>query len=604
VSFTSGSIQRRTVVAAAVTAAALMSPGPGYSQDCPAAVVGAWTGTLPAQRGFLFEFTVRRVADGTFEAEIRSGGESEVVPAWSDGTRLRFQSSRQPVAFSGSPSDSGSRFAGFVQYASHVTRLVLPSVDSGEGPGASTWAANWTPLGVPDEELRLDLYIDDDGEGGLGGYFFFRDQRMTGLWGYGLACEADHLELGEKNLGLWFEGRLTPAGTLDLVGATAGASFPTVFERMWEEEVPDSGDAPEAPARGPGTERYAERAPDPTDDGWGTAMPSEVGIDPGPIGDLVRAVVEGDLAYTHGVLVARHGRLAVEEYFYGFDRETLHDMRSASKTITSTLVGLAVQEDRIGGSAAKALAYFPQYRRYANWDSRKADITIRHLLTMSSGLDANDSDYQSTAAESRYQSQTTRPDWIKLALDAPMLEDPGTQPLYGGANPMILGGILANVTEEPVEWFAHRTLFEPLGIESYKFFLDPTGVVYMGGGLWMRPRDMTKIGQMYLDGGTWQGQRVLDTEWIEESWQKYGALRPVERNGHQYGYLWWHHAYEVDGQTVATLEARGNGGQYIFVAPSLDLVVVITSGNFRNGRTRAPEDILRRFILPAVIDSD
>jgi len=590
--------------AVAVIAAALVSPGPGHSQDCPADVVGAWTGTLPAHHGFLFEFTVRRVADGTFEAEIRSGGELEVVRAWSDGARLRFQSARQPVAFSGSPSADGSRFAGFVQYTSHVTRLVLPAVDPGEGSGVPTWAASWTPLGVPDEELRLDLYIDDDGEGGLGGYFFFRDQRMTGLWGYGLECSGDHLELGEKNLGLWFEGRLTSAGTLDLVGATAGASFPMVFERMREEEVPDSGDTPEAPARAPGTERYAERAPDLTDDGWGTASPSDVGIDPVPIGDLVRAVVEGDLSYTHGVLVARHGRLAVEEYFYGFDRETLHDMRSASKTITSTLVGLAVQEGRIEGSTARALAYFPQYRRYANWDTRKADITVRHLLTMSSGLDANDSDYQSTAAEGRYQSQTARPDWIKLALDAPMLEDPGTQPLYGGANPMILGGILANVTEEPVEWFAHRTLFEPLGIESYKFFLDPTGVVYMGGGLWMRPRDMTKIGQMYLDGGTWRGQRVLNAEWIEESWQKYGALRPLERNGHQYGYLWWHHAYEVDGQTVATLEARGNGGQYIFVAPSLDLVVVIASGNFRNGRTREPEDILRRFILPAVIDSD
>jgi CubicO group peptidase (beta-lactamase class C family) len=584
-----------------VTAAALLSPVPAHSQDCPAAVVGAWTGTLPAQHGFLLEFTVRRSGDGTFEAEIRSGGESEVVPAWTDGARLRFQSSRQPVAFSGSPSTDGSLFAGFIQYASHVARLVLPAVDSSEGAGASTWAASWSPLGVSNEELRLDLYIDDDGEGGLGGYFFFRDQRMTGLWGYGLECEGDQLELGEKYLGLWFEGRLTPAGTLDLAGTTAGASFPMLFERIPEEDVPGSGDAPEAPARARGSDRYVPRAPDPTDDAWTTATPSEVGIDPGPIGDLVQAVVEGDLAYTHGVLVARHGRLAIEEYFYGFDRETLHDMRSASKTITSTLVGLAVQEGRIEGSTARALAYFPQYRRYANWDPRKADMSVRHLLTMSSGLDANDSDYQSTAAEGRYQSQTARPDWIKLALDAPMLEDPGTQPLYGSANPMILGGMLANVADEPVEWFAHRTLFEPLGIDSYKFFLDPMGVVYMGGGLWMRPRDMAKYGQMYLDGGTWQGNAVLDASWIEESWQKYGALRPLARNGHQYGYLWWHHVYEVDGQTIATLEARGNGGQYIFVAPSLDLVVVITSGNFRNGRTREPEDILRRFILPAVI---
>ena len=595
---TVGRFRGQILLATAVGACGLGSPGPAHSQGCPAELAGAWTGTLPAREGFLLNLTVTRGADGTFEAEIRSGGETEVVPAWSEGGHLRFQSSKRPFSFAGAPSDDGTRLAGFVQYASHVTRLVLSSTD---GPGASTWAGSWTPLGVADESLRLDLYIGDDGEGGLGGYFFFRDQRMTGLWGYGLECEDDRLVLGEKNLGLWLEGRLTRDGILDLTGTTAGGSFPMAFERMSEEDVPDSGDEPEAPARPPSEAVHPEHAPEHLDDGWNTATPAEVGIDPGPIGDMVRAVVDGDLAYTHGVIVARHGRLAVEEYFYGFDRETLHDMRSASKTITSTLVGLAVQEGRIDGSDAKALAYFPQYHRYANWDSRKADISVRHLLTMSSGLDANDSDPLSEASEGRYQSQTARPDWIKLALDAPMMEDPGTQPLYGGANPMILGGILANVAGEPVEWFAHRTLFEPLGIDNYKFFLDPTGVVYMGGGLWMRPRDMAKYGQMYVDEGTWHGQRVLDEEWIEESWQKYGRLRPLERNGHQYGYLWWHHVYEIGDETIATLEARGNGGQYIFVVPSLDLVVVITSGNFRNGKTREPEDILRRFILPAVL---
>ena len=157
------------------------------------------------------------------------------------------------------------------------------------------------------------------------------------------------------------------------------------------------------------------------------------------------------------------------------------------------------------------------------------------------------------------------------------------------------------VVDEPVEWFAHRSLFEPLGIESYRFFVDPTGIVYMGGGLWMRPRDMAKYGQMYLDGGTWKGRQILDEMWIEEPWDEYGRLAPLDRNGHQYGYLWWHHRYDVGDRTVRTLEARGNGGQYIFVAPSLDLVVVITSGNFRNRKTREPEEILRRFILPAVL---
>jgi CubicO group peptidase (beta-lactamase class C family) len=186
-----------------------------------------------------------------------------------------------------------------------------------------------------------------------------------------------------------------------------------------------------------------------------------------------------------------------------------------------------------------------------------------------------------------------------------MIADPGSQPLYGGANPLILGGILAAALEEPVEWFAHRMFFAPLGIERYRFLLDPTGIVYMGGGLYLRPRDMAKYGQLYLDGGVWQGTRILSEEWIRESWGQYGRLAPLDRNGHQYGYLWWHHTYDVGTRTIETLEARGNGGQYIFVVPSLDLVVVITAGNYRTGilKTRQPEAILQRFVLPAVLGS-
>jgi len=219
---------------------------------------------------------------------------------------------------------------------------------------------------------------------------------------------------------------------------------------------------------------------------------------------------------------------------------------------------------------------------------------------MSSGLDANDSDPNSKASETAYQSQTARPAWVKLALDAPMIDDPGRQPLYGGANPLILGGILARVLREPVEWFAERTLFAPLGIERYSWFLDPTGIPYMGGGMYMRPRDMAKIGQLYLDRGMGKGRRILPEEWVKESWGKYGRLRPLERNGHQYGYLWWHHHYEAGGRDIQTVEARGNGGQYIFVAPEIDLVVVITSGNFRTGKTRQPEEIMKKYILPAI----
>ena len=407
--------------------------------------------------------------------------------------------------------------------------------------------------------------------------------------------------VGEKNLGLWLEGRFArDPDALDLTVTGLGGSVPMTFRRLSDELVPESPWDTDVPPRGVTDARYVERAPTELDDGWATATPSSEGLDVGRIDDLVEAIVALEMTLAHSVLVARRGRLVVEEYFYGFDRTTWHDMRSASKSVTSALVGLAIDRGEIPSVQSRALTFFPTYRQYANWDDRKAEITVQHLLTMSSGLDANDSDRQSVASEGNYQSQTGQPDWTRFALDAPMIADPGLQILYGSANPLILGGILQAVLEEPVEWFAHRYLLGPLGVQEYRFFHDPAGVLYMGGGMSMRPRDMAKFGQLYLDGGVWNGERLMSEEWVHESLQKYGRI--VNRLENEYGYLWWHSTIQVGDRTVETVEARGAGGQYIYVVPSLEMVAVITSGNYRNGRYRQPEEIMERFILPAALD--
>ena len=574
--------------------------GRSAKQDCPADIDGAWHSTLNAGDMFSLRLTLAEQAPGTFQARIESHQGVEQGPAWWDGERLRFQSARLPIAFDGIfQSDSGA-IDGFVRYASNITRTRLVRED----PTTPAWAADWNLLGVPAPTVPFDLYIEREADGSIGGYFFFRDQRMPGLWGYGLECKDGIIRLGEKNLGLTFEGRFDPAqDALVLTATGVGGTIPLTFHRMTPESVPEIPDASMVPPRSIAGAEYLAVAPESLDDGWATATPSEQGMDVAPIRDMVRAIVEQEMTFTHSVLVARRGRLVVEEYFYGFDRDTWHDMRSASKTVTSALIGLAIDRELIDSVGAPALEFFSRYRWYNNWDPRKARITIRDLLRMASGLDANDSDPRSVASEGAYQSQTARPDWIRLALDAPMIADPGAQSLYGGANPLILGGILNATVGGPVEWFADRALFGPLGIRTYKFFLDPTGIPYMGGGLYLRPRDMAKFGQLYLDGGMWRGERVLSEEWVRESTGKYGRLAPLERNGHQYGYLWWHHQYQVGDRVIETIEARGNGGQYIFVVPELELVAVITSGNFRNGRTRQPEEILQRFILPAVIAS-
>ncbi len=570
--------------------------------ECPDGLTGAWHSVLPIGHLFEIELTVVERGEGDLVATIGTRAGTEEVRAWRDGERIRFQSVRFPLSFSGVVSSDGSSLDGFVQPSSSIVRVTLKRKS---GADDRRWTTRWSPLIAQDTDAAFDLYIEEDGQGGIGGYFFFRDQRFPGLSGYGLRCENGSITLGEQVLGLEFEGVLNETSDeLSLTVSGPGGSAPMTFERMSSDQIPPVPDAPGAPPRPTDVGGSSDAAPEALDDGWPTGTPSSEGLDAAIIGDLIDSVIAGDFEYTHGILVARRGKLVVEEYFYDFDRDTRHDMRSASKSLTSTFVGLAIQEGLIAGPQSRALTYFPRYRWYANWDDRKADISVKDLLTMSSGLDARDWESESVAAEGAYQSQKTQPDWVKFALDAPMIWDPGTHVYYGGANPLILGGILANVVGEPVEWFTERMLFGPLGIQDYSFFVDPTGVPYMGGGMYLRPRDMAKLGQLYLDGGTWHGSRILSAEWIDESWGKYGRLEPIDRNGHWYGYLWWHHQYNVGDRSIETVEARGNGGQYIFVVPSLEMVVVITSGNFRNGRVRLPEEILHRWILPAAIPTE
>lgn len=560
--------------------------------ECQAGLVGAWTGMLELDRLFSLRLRVDETSTGSLVAKIESGGNTVDVPTWRQGERIRFQPTALPVAFDLRKSTDAGALDGFINYGGHLVHVRIPRETRG------SWSFEWKYLDTDEDRARIDLYVEEGDGGRLDGYFFFRDPRLPALYGEGLSCEDGVVTIRERNLGLRFTGRAAvTSDTLSLLVSVLDEDVPITFRRMPSEDVPDAPDASLVPPRPREKSSYTEHAPERVDDGWRTATPSQVGLNPDSIASLVASIVDGRMTATHAVLVARRGRLVVEEYFYGFDKKTLHDLRSASKTLASLLVGLAIRDGAIEDASVTALSLFP-YRQYANWDPRKARITLRDLMTMSSGLDADDHDSDSPAAEHAYQSRDE--DWVKTALDAPMIADPGAQPLYGSANPLILGGVLASALDEPVEWFADRTLFAPLGISDYRWFTTSTGGPYLGGGLYLRPRDLLKIGQLYLDGGVWRGDRLLPQSWVRDSWGRYGRLAPLDLNGNDYGYLWWHHEYEVDGESVRTVEARGYGGQYLFVVPALDLVVVVTAGNYRNGRTRQSQRVLDEFLLPAV----
>ena len=237
-----------------------------------------------------------------------------------------------------------------------------------------------------------------------------------------------------------------------------------------------------------------------------------------------------------------------------------------------------------------------------NEDELKSKIKIKDLLTMSSGLDAVDFGIKrkSKASEPAYQNSRN---WLKTVLDAPMINKPGTVANYGSANPYLLGVILNDITPIPLQLYMDQKLLNPLEIHNYVIQKEMTGKPYFGGGMYISPRDMLKFGQLYLCKGKLNGKRILSKKWVEKSFQNYLNLEnTIEKNG--YGYLWWHKTYTVNGKEIKSIEARGNGGQYIFVIPKLDVVSVITAGNYRNGKTKQPENIFEKYILPTLIKNN
>jgi len=293
------------------------------------------------------------------------------------------------------------------------------------------------------------------------------------------------------------------------------------------------------------------------------------------------------LSGTESVLVATNGKIVYENYYDGFTVNTPHDTRSASKSIASALIGIALDEMIIESVDEKLYDYIPEKYQYTK-DSLKSNITIKNLLTMSSGLDVGDK------AEEGYYQDESEDSWLKTVLEAPMIHKPGTYTDYGSANPFLLGVYLNNRLEQPLEFYMQEKFFEPLGITNYILNTDDTGIQpYYGGGLHITPRDFLKFGQLYL--------RIISEKWINESLESHTRLEDVS-DKNEYGYLWWHNNYMVKGRNIKSIEARGAGGQYVFIIQELNTVIVITSGNYRNGKTRQPESIIEEYILPAILN--
>jgi CubicO group peptidase (beta-lactamase class C family) len=364
------------------------------------------------------------------------------------------------------------------------------------------------------------------------------------------------------------------------------------------------------PRISPEGEGYVYRKPITENDGWATASLADAGLDQKLIFALVEKILGANLAdnsaYIQSLLIARHGKLVLEEYFYGFDKERTHDMRSASKTFAPVLVGIARDHGAKLDPDTPVYALFRQYKEFANWDERKRSITLRHIMTMTAGNACDDNDDSSPGNEDHIQNQREQPDWYKFALDLPMLRAPGGEhAIYCSADLNLVGGVLTNSTGKWLPAFFDEYFARPLQFGSYHVNLMPTGEAYAGGGWYLRPRDELKLGQLYLSGGTWNGRRIVNKEWVEESTAHQSSFTPaLDTEGeHQYGFGWHIHKLNAGGRVYRDFAAGGNGGQVVVVIPELDLVVAFNGGSYGEFRNwyRWELELVPQYIIPAAI---
>ncbi|MGY3040947.1 CubicO group peptidase (beta-lactamase class C family) [Rhodanobacter sp. TND4EL1] len=346
------------------------------------------------------------------------------------------------------------------------------------------------------------------------------------------------------------------------------------------------------------------RTPVPVDDGWTTAALGDVGMQVAPMAALLQhvqtlAAPEPGHPQVQGLLVARHGKLVFEAYFHGFSRDEAHDMRSAGKSFASLLVGMAIDHGAKLSAKTTVLSVFPQYDKLAHMDAAKRAITLGNLMSMNSGLACDDDNAESPGGEDKMQGQQGDKDWYRYTLNLPMVQKPGAdKAVYCSAGINLLGGVVRQATGRRLTDMFRDWIARPMQMQGYHLNLMRDDDAYLAGGIRLRPRDMLKLGQLYLDGGVWHGQRLIDAAWIKASVARRTTFGP----NHDYGYAWHLHHFSVQGHDYRVYAAEGNGGQFVIVVPELDLAVAITAGSYGEFSTWYPlQDLVTDYIIPAAL---
>ncbi len=344
----------------------------------------------------------------------------------------------------------------------------------------------------------------------------------------------------------------------------------------------------------------AAPAPWPTS-AWLESKPEAQGLDVAPLEGLSAEFKAGKHGYVDSMLVIRHGHVVFErsypqdyealfakapdrhrdlynyydpEWHPFYQKTRLHTMQSVSKSVTSALLGIAIARGELAGVDAPAAAFFYGYRVHTD-DPRFAAMRLRDLLTMTSGIQWEEDALPYTDPANSCAAMEASKDWVQYVLDQPIADSPGQRFVYSSGVTELLAQVLKKATGRHADEYAAVHLFGPLGIRSFHWKHSPTGHPDTEGGLYLEPRDLAKLGLLYMKDGVWDGTRLLPEGWVASSTK--AAVVADPKTGFEYGFQWW--VVPTTSGRPPVFAAWGIGGQYLLVVPSLDLMTVFTGWN-------------------------
>ena len=422
-------------------------------------------------------------------------------------------------------------------------------------------------------------------------------------------------EVGTLEVGKWADMVLLDQNPLDDIHHTR--SIRAVFRSGQQQPRLEQNRSAELHERERATVEEQIQGGERVPTGWNAAEASEEGFDAERLEALTRELQEGRWGNIHALLIARTGRLVYEAYFAGpdesigedlgnvtYDANTLHDIRSISKTVTATLVGIALDEEHLPSVDTPLADLLPDHRHLLT--GPKANLTLRHALTMSMGLQWDEDALPYTNLENDERQLSLSEDGVAFVLSRDLVSTPGQTFQYSGGSTNLLAEVLKQATGEPIEAYAERVLFEPLGITDWEWL--STGNVRPSpyAGLRLTGRDLAKFGQLYLDGGVFAGHRVVSEAWTREAMRPHVGVpaddtAPSFVLGDGYGYQWWSSHFQFSDGIHEVAAGIGNGEQRVIIIPHLNMVVTFLAGFYNDSDNWwTPERILMEEIVPAV----